>query len=93
MATDQAGEDVGDVGVGSDVVQLAGLDGEAGTTQCWPPPSELTESACLRLSAIGRMAHSPVSESSSMQPSLWTRPKPSQRLSASRIVSVSLLYG
>ena len=65
---------------------------EAMTAQCSPPPSEPANRAFLRLSAIGRIARSTTLESISMRPSAMKRVSPSQRDSAYRMASASLVF-
>jgi hypothetical protein len=70
VAVDGAGEHVGEIGLGLDVVEFAGLDegGEDGPVLA-APPSEPANAAFLRLRAMGRMARSTVLQSRSMRPS------------------------
>jgi len=69
VALGDSGDDVGQVGEGLDLVQLAGLDGRRDGGRCSAPPSEPAKSAFLRVSAMGRMARSTALESISMRPS------------------------
>jgi hypothetical protein len=70
MAVDDLGDDVGEIGVGFDIAQLAGFDQRG------------DDKAFFRLRAIGRMVRSTILESISMRPSSRKRVKPSQRESA-----------
>ena len=48
MAADDAGDDVGDVGQGIDVVELGGLGERGEDAQCSAPPSEPADRAFFR---------------------------------------------
>ena len=79
MAGDDAGDDVGEVGVRIDAVELAVSTSEAIVAQCSPPPSEPAKSAFFRLRAIGLIARSTTLESISTRPSSRKRRGPAQR--------------
>jgi len=74
MAADDAGDDIGDVGLGVDLIELGGLDqrGEDG-------PVVGAARAFLRVSARNRMARSTALLSISIRPSARTRVGPAQR--------------
>ena len=82
VAGDDAGDDVGEVGIGIDAVELAVSMSEAIVAQCSAPPSEPAKSAFFLLRAIGRMERSTTLLSISTVPSSRKRHRPAQRESA-----------
>ena len=83
VASDNAGDDVGEVSLWIDAVELAGLDERSDDGPVLAAAVGAGEErAFLRFRAIGRMARSTTLESISTRPSSRKRLRPFQRASA-----------